>query len=81
MHALRSLLHGMGYGLCHQLPERSFFGGGVQVPVCARDTGIYIGVLLSLFLIAVLHKRLASSWDALECGVGCHGAHGGSHGA
>ena len=51
---LQGFLHWMGYGLCHQLPERSFFGGGVQVPVCARDTGIYFGVLISLALIAIV---------------------------
>ena len=51
-----ALLHGMGYGLCHQMPQRSFFGGGIQVPVCARDTGIYVGVLLSVLLISVLHR-------------------------
>jgi uncharacterized membrane protein len=53
---LDALLHSMGYGLCHQLPERSFFGGGVQVPVCARDTGIYFGVVISFVLISVLHR-------------------------
>jgi uncharacterized membrane protein len=53
---LQSVLHAMGYGLCHQMPERSFFGGGVQVPVCARDTGIYLGVLISFALIALLHR-------------------------
>lgn len=53
---LQAVLHWMGYGLCHQLPERSFFGGGVQLPVCARDTGIYIGILVSLALISWLHQ-------------------------
>jgi uncharacterized membrane protein len=56
MHVLQGFLHWMGYGLCHQMPQRSFFGGGVQVPVCARDTGIYVGVVLSLLLIAILHR-------------------------
>ncbi len=56
MQVLTAFLHWMGYGLCHQLPERSFFGGGVQLPVCARDTGIYIGVLLSLAIISAIGR-------------------------
>jgi len=39
--------------MCHQMPYRSFIIQGVPIPVCARDTGIYIGFILgfaSLFL-------------------------------
>ena len=34
--------------VCHQLPERSFFLAGRQLPVCARCTGLYLGVALGL---------------------------------
>lgn len=54
---LERFLHWMGLGLCHQLPERSFFGGGVQLPVCSRDTGIYLGFLLAFLLVAAVHRK------------------------
>ncbi len=53
---LSSVFHWVGYGLCHQLPERSLFAGGLQLPVCARDTGIYAGFVLSLIVIALVER-------------------------
>jgi uncharacterized membrane protein len=53
---MEELLRWLGFGLCHQLPERSFAAGGVQLPVCARDTGIYLGFALSLALIVYLSR-------------------------
>ena len=46
----------LSYGLCHQLPVRSLFGGAYQVPVCARDTGIYIGFVASFAVICLLSR-------------------------
>ncbi len=47
----------MGYSVCHQMPERSFFVGGRQLPVCARDTGIFMGFALTVLLSAALLKK------------------------
>ena len=53
---------------CHQMPNRSFFIKGYQVPICARCTGIALGHLIALivmpfhtfsFKIAVLILPLA----------------------
>lgn len=54
---LQELFHAIGYGLCHQLPERSFVSGGYQLPVCARDTGIYLGFAFGLLALSVLARR------------------------
>ncbi len=35
---------------CHQRPDRSFFIGGYQLPVCARCTGVLIGHTAALIL-------------------------------
>lgn len=53
---LQGVFRWVGYGLCHQLPERSLFAGGFQLPVCARDTGIYAGFALSLLVIVLLER-------------------------
>ena len=58
---LQRFLTALGYGLCHQLPERSFAVGGVQLPVCARDTGIYLGFSIGFLVILLLDRRRRSS--------------------
>jgi hypothetical protein len=40
-------LYDIGRFICHQRPERSFFLWAVQMPVCARCTGIYVGAALA----------------------------------
>jgi uncharacterized membrane protein len=47
----------IGYAVCHQIPERSIFIDGKQLPVCARDTGLYLGSLLSLLFIVATGRR------------------------
>ncbi|MEH7123167.1 DUF2085 domain-containing protein [Bacillus sp. JJ1532] len=46
----------IGKAICHQLPVRSFQMEGHYLPVCARDTGIYLGIFSSLMFITVLKR-------------------------
>lgn len=41
---LTMIVAGLGH-FCHQLPHRSFIISGIPMAVCARDVGIYVGVL------------------------------------
>lgn len=55
-------LDAIGYAICHQIPARSFLVNGIPMPLCARCTGIYLGVMIS-FLISVASGRTrVSRW-------------------
>lgn len=47
MMGIESLHDAMGW-FCHQLPERSLMVEGMQLPLCARCTGLYGGFALGL---------------------------------
>jgi uncharacterized membrane protein len=38
----------LGYAVCHQIEERSFFYHNLQSPLCARCTGMYLGGMLAI---------------------------------
>lgn len=38
-------------GVCHQLPERCLRYGGRPLPLCARCTGTFLGVVIALFTL------------------------------
>jgi uncharacterized membrane protein len=38
-------------GICAQLPTHSFYPGGIQLPLCARNTGIYLGFMVTLMTL------------------------------
>ena len=46
----------VGYAICHRIPERSFSAYGNPLPLCARCTGIYLGVMTG-FTVYVVSGR------------------------
>lgn len=44
------------YWGCHQIPDRSFFIKGYQLPICARCTGILLGYILGLSILLLSLK-------------------------
>ncbi len=47
----------VGYAVCHRIPERSFFIANIQLPLCARDTGMFSGALLGIISFAVAQRK------------------------
>ena len=47
---------------CHQMPERSFFLGEYQLPLCARCTGIVIGHVIGI-IVSFFHS--VSFWSLI----------------
>lgn len=46
----------VGYSVCHRITDRSFVIAGRQLPLCARCTGMYLGVSV-VFAVLVLAGR------------------------
>lgn len=55
----------VGYAICHRIPERSFFLNGRQLPLCARCTGTFLGVMVGLTTMLILGRRRASRMPPL----------------
>jgi uncharacterized membrane protein len=56
--------------LCHQLPYRSLIIGGIPMPVCARDVGIYAGALIGFATVFMKSKpKFLSSFRLLVLAV------------
>ncbi|GAC1378314.1 MAG: hypothetical protein NVS4B7_07150 [Ktedonobacteraceae bacterium] len=49
--SLLDRLRWLDSGVCAQLPTHSFYPGGVRLPLCARNTGIYLGFIVTLLTL------------------------------
>ena len=54
MSSFTALVYLAGSLVCHQIAERSFHFSGIQFPVCARCTGLYLGGALGLVMFSAL---------------------------
>jgi uncharacterized membrane protein len=55
-----AIFYGLGSLICHQIPERSFYLAGFQLPVCARCLGIYVGAAAGAALVLMRSWREGS---------------------
>ena len=58
-------LRALDGGICAQIPGHSFFPGGEQLPLCARNTGIYLGFATTFLFLAVTGRLRASRLPGL----------------
>ncbi|MEH7501313.1 DUF2085 domain-containing protein [Neobacillus drentensis] len=54
---IQEVLHFFGRAICHQLEERSLQAAGETLSVCARDTGIYLGIFSSLTYLHIFKRH------------------------
>jgi uncharacterized membrane protein len=63
---LGALTYLVGGLVCHQRPERSFHAAGVQYPVCARCTGLYLSAALGAWLMFLGLLGLLGRWGGVS---------------
>src|SRR5579863_2591880 len=57
--SLLDRLRWLDSGICAQLPTHSFYPGGERLPLCARNTGIYLGLMITLLTLFALGRGRA----------------------
>ncbi len=60
----------VGYAICHRIEDRSFATyGDRQLPMCARCSGIYAGVMTGLLTVAAFGRLRATKLPSLPVGL------------
>ena len=64
---LLSKADAIGYAVCHQISSRSFHIGNIQLPLCARCTGMYLGAMTGLIFQTAMggRRRRIPPWRVL----------------
>jgi uncharacterized membrane protein len=62
-------LRALDGGVCAQLPSHSFFPGGTQLPLCARDSGTYLGFASAVVILWVSGRGRASRLPPLPIAI------------
>ena len=57
--SLLDRLRWLDSGICAQLPTHSFYPGGERLPLCARNTGIYLGFIVTLLTLYITGRGRA----------------------
>ncbi len=62
-------------GVCAQLPTHSFYPGGERLPLCSRNTGIYLGFIVTIATLHIMGRGQGQKLPAwpislvLVCGI------------
>jgi uncharacterized membrane protein len=58
MNLFADAVYTMGDIECHQIADRSYYLNGNQLPVCSRDLGISIGLLMGMMIGVLFFRRI-----------------------
>lgn len=57
MNPFAAAIYYLGDSQCHQLASRSYYLNGNQLPFCARDLGIFIGLVFGMLIALTIKVR------------------------
>jgi uncharacterized membrane protein len=58
MNPLANAIYTIGDAYCHQISERSYYLNGNQMPFCARDEGIFLGLVIGMTLAIITRYEI-----------------------
>jgi uncharacterized membrane protein len=54
----------IGYAVCHRIDLRSFHLGERQLPLCARCTGTFLGVIVGVAILILAGRGRSATWPS-----------------